>query len=675
VLSMLPTAHDRGFDIDVLRGVEVPALLKLVEFAHFAAQERNKRLTDEVGYLTSQLELMQEGCQPQGPRRMPMSEKAGVDSLIEAKPFVSSEVTQDTLQVLPGELHVANRVSQLSRGSQQSGAASSSDGAASGNIKKRIRFDCGIESSAVNNCQSNSSGSSSRFGMFMHRQKTRTRTADSTRRTAWLSEADIMRPSVDRPTCKKFTEEERMMGSFQRAGSCDVSMLSRRQICVYRMRKLLQSRKFEYFMGIIIVLNSLCLGVQSELSLPNKKASEQVTTALEACENVFLSIYVIEAVITIVVRGMACLRDPWFIFDLALVIMGTLYQWCLQFIIDPERGDFLQQVLVLRTLRLLRLLRALRLLPMLRVVWRLSFGLLTSTNAMLSTFALIMLMLYMFGCLGLEIITKNDSIREIPELEELVKNNFASLFGTMITLMQFVTLDSVSSIYGPLVREFPGLLLYFLPVILVVSISLMNMVTAVLVEGALTQANNDRETQKYLAMRKITEARPIFQALFKQLDKDGDQTIELSELARLELADFPPLFRQVFQDFKFESIMELFEILDCDVSGKIMEDEFVDGFLNLSLAEFQQVPSELILILKLSRAMARKNFCVLQQIEGLKHEIKRLHADVTPVEYSKESQERRVQDKEQRPQRPECSEGPQDARGQQRGDSSPDCLS
>jgi len=65
----------------------------------------------------------------------------------------------------------------------------------------------------------------------------------------------------------------------------------------------------------------------------------------------------------------------------------------------------------------------------------------------------------------------------------------------------------------------------------------------------------------------------------------------------------------------------------------------VDGFLNLSLAEIQQVPPELILILKLSRAMARKNADIMRNMDvvtghlkSMKTEIRRFSANVAPAD-------------------------------------------
>jgi len=409
--------------------------------------------------------------------------------------------------------------------------------------------------------------------------------------------------SKDRRRFSETSKLKQMISQSSSNSSVNVEHLSSRELVIRKARKMLESRIFDYFMGTIIVLNSICLGVQSELSLPGGPGEPPI---LEVFENFFLALYVIEAALNIITRGWSCFRDPWFVFDFSLVFIGTSYQWCLKFAINEDEGGFLQQVLVLRTLRLLRLLRALRLLPMLRVVWRLIYGLLTSTNTMLSTMALIVLMLYMFGCLGLELITKDASIQGDPELQKLVQEYFPGLYGSMVTLLQFVTLDSVSGIYGPLVRSKPALLLYFLPILLIVSISLMNMVTAVLVEGALSQANNDREARKHFLVTKIKEMTPVYKELFRNLDENGNGVVTVGELINVTDDDIPDPFKKALADFKLESMVELFEVLDGDTSGHITEDEFIDGLLNLSLSEFNAVPPEIIVILKLSRSLTRK---------------------------------------------------------------------
>merc|ERR1719464_1630738 len=111
-----------------------------------------------------------------------------------------------------------------------------------------------------------------------------------------------------------------------------------------------------------------------------------------------------------------------------------------------------------------------RLVPYLDAAWKLIYGLLFSKKLICSTAWILFIMLYMFGCLGVEIITKDPELSDIPDFDM----HFGSLPRVMLTLLQFVTLDSAASIYYPLMLRNPLLLLFFLPVIVIVSIALMN---------------------------------------------------------------------------------------------------------------------------------------------------------------------------------------------------------
>jgi len=152
----------------------------------------------------------------------------------------------------------------------------------------------------------------------------------------------------------------------------------------------------------------------------------------------------------------------------------------------------------------------------------------------------------------------------------------------------------------------------------------MNMVTAVLVEGALTQANNDRDARKRFLTERIKEQLPIYTQLFRSLDKDGNGSITVRELQALTINDVPQVFKKTLQSFRFESMAELFEILDGNISGDIDEDEFIDGLLNLNVAEFQQIPPELIMTLKLSRSNSRRSRNIMKHLMGIHNELQRL---------------------------------------------------
>merc|ERR1712129_190303 len=103
---------------------------------------------------------------------------------------------------------------------------------------------------------------------------------------------------------------------------------------------------------------------------------------------------------------------------------------------------------------------------------------------------------------------------------------------------------------------------------------------------------NDRDTRRRFLTSRILEQLPIYQSLFRKLDQNSNRTITVRELQTLTMHDLPPILRQTMQTFKLESMAELFEVLDGNVSGDLDETEFVDGLLNFNIWELQSVPPE-----------------------------------------------------------------------------------
>merc|ERR1711920_1131890 len=132
-------------------------------------------------------------------------------------------------------------------------------------------------------------------------------------------------------------------------------------------------------------------------------------------------------------------------------------------------------------------------------------GLMSSITTVCSTLVTMILLLYLFALVGVEIISKDEELLENTKSGQY----FGSLASTMITLFQFVTLDSVASVYRPLVEEKPYLLIYFIALVVLISITLLNLVTAVTVEVALDMSRNDQELRVADMKEKRSELVPI----------------------------------------------------------------------------------------------------------------------------------------------------------------------
>merc|ERR1711988_449536 len=97
------------------------------------------------------------------------------------------------------------------------------------------------------------------------------------------------------------------------------------------------------------------------------------------------------------------------------------------------------------------------------------------------TTSMLFLVIYAFSCLGLELIRNHAAVGNNEDFTRIVDLHFCNIPRIMLTLMQFVAMDSVAAIYTPLIIEDGLLTIYFFAVILTVAIVLMNIVTAVIV--------------------------------------------------------------------------------------------------------------------------------------------------------------------------------------------------
>merc|ERR1719321_1712559 len=128
---------------------------------------------------------------------------------------------------------------------------------------------------------------------------------------------------------------------------------------------------------------------------------------------------------------------------------------------------------------------------------------------MIYIMVLLLIILYVFACMGVEIFTKNTKLREDPIFDHYVEKYWADLSVSMLTLIQFVNLDGIGAIYTPMVLSEPSTGIFFISFMLIVSICLMNLVTAVIVEGSFEQAKSDQifaKKERQCAMSKLLPA-------------------------------------------------------------------------------------------------------------------------------------------------------------------------
>merc|ERR1719379_2661668 len=116
---------------------------------------------------------------------------------------------------------------------------------------------------------------------------------------------------------------------------------------------------------------------------------------------------------------------------------------------------------------------------------------------------------------------------------------------------------------------------YFTSFILLATMALMNLVTALMVESSIQQAKEDREVRQAWEAAKKKALIPKLQTMFTVIDTDGSGEIDLDEIRGAPQA----LKDALSQIVRMSNVEELFNILDYDCSGSISIQEFLDGVI------------------------------------------------------------------------------------------------
>lgn len=326
----------------------------------------------------------------------------------------------------------------------------------------------------------------------------------------------------------------------------------------------------------MIVLDAAVVGYEVQDSV------QEVSSApvwLKFLSLVFKACFAVELVLRFLAFGVFNgLRDsPWLRFDAFLVGFAILEM----FVLVSEGSGM---VTLLKFCRVARLLRAFRFQAQFRTLCLLVTGLLSAVGTIMWTLVLIMLIAYIYGVVAVVFIYDRS--------DPIATERFDGLFNSMLTLFQFLTLDSIAAIYRPLILDASSLLqtslvtVYVVSFVMLVSIALMNLVTAVMVESFLAQASNDREYLEEVEKERRLKILPELKAAFEAIDEDRSGEITLAEIQSAS----PETLTALTALAGSEDIEVIFRLLDEDGSGAIDLDEFLNGLVKISSgARLQQM--------------------------------------------------------------------------------------
>jgi voltage-gated sodium channel len=242
-----------------------------------------------------------------------------------------------------------------------------------------------------------------------------------------------------------------------------------------RLRAFIEHRWVQNGIIALILINAALLGLETWPA-----AMAAAGGLILALDRAILAVFVVEIGLRIYVHRAAFWRDPWSLFDFAVVAIALL----------PATG----QLAVLRALRVLRVLRLLTMVPSMRRV----VGALLAAIPGLGSIALVLLIIYYVFA----VIATNLFAVTHPEW-------FCNIGRALYTLFQIMTLESWSmGISRPVMEHFPYAWVFFIPFILVATFTMLNLFIAIIVNAM--QTFNDAEKQ--VAVEAVEAAREHIEA-------------------------------------------------------------------------------------------------------------------------------------------------------------------
>lgn len=350
--------------------------------------------------------------------------------------------------------------------------------------------------------------------------------------------------------------------------------------CKQIVARALESLAFDITISVIIGLNAITIGIELSLQLENQNVD-----ALRALESLFLVAYIIEINMRFFVYGFVnSMKSTSIQFDFLLILLGASCTW----VLEPLAGDSgtgtsadaLGPVLILRMMRLLRLGRTIRLIRVFSRIhefWLLVRGFANGISIMMCTVVMFTLIIYVFSCMGVELITKHHLNQRDEEFREHVERHFPNLAMTMLTLARFAVLDNTSEIYVPLVTRDPWLFIYFGMILLVISVIAFNLLSAVIFNTTMEQNVQESDAARKNQEEEWSLLLGDLKRMFLRLDQDGSGHLSREEVQNIHPTDM----EQLTKALNIKTPMEVFQTLDVDGSGELSITEFFDGTLDL----------------------------------------------------------------------------------------------
>lgn len=250
-----------------------------------------------------------------------------------------------------------------------------------------------------------------------------------------------------------------------------------------RLARFVESASVQSLIITLIVLNAITLGLET---FPG--VMDRIGVWLHHIDQTLLAVFVLELALKLLAHGPRFFRSAWNVFDVVVVGIALL----------PASGA----LSVLRALRVLRVLRLVSAVPRMRFVVE---SLARSLPGLGSIGLLLAIFFYVFAVMATKLYGA-----QFPQW-------FGSLWGSMFSLFQIMTLEGWADIAREVMASRPGAWLFFFAFILLATFTVLNLFIAVIV-NAMQEPETPVHHEPVATSRELGELRAEIAALRAALE-------------------------------------------------------------------------------------------------------------------------------------------------------------
>ncbi len=221
-----------------------------------------------------------------------------------------------------------------------------------------------------------------------------------------------------------------------------------------RLQAFLEHRNFTGFITVLILLNAVTLGLETDDALMASHGA-----LLHTLDHAILAIFVLELALKLLAYRLNFFRVGWNWFDLIIVGISLI----------PATGA----LSVLRALRVFRVLRLLSVVPSMR---RVVSALFRAIPGMASIMSVLLVIYYVAAVLATHTFGHSN--------DETLESLFGDVGSSMFTLFQLMTLEGWrTDVANPTMAIYPWSWIFFVVFITVTSFAVLNLFIGVIVDA------------------------------------------------------------------------------------------------------------------------------------------------------------------------------------------------